>query len=243
MLQDVFLYWTLVGGIQVYRHRRALARSELVAARLTAELAEARLAALQARLEPHFLFNALNTAVMLVRDDRGEQAVDVLLQLSELLRTVIAGAPGHEVALCDEWTFVERYLTLERVRYGDRLDVRLSLAPGLERVRVPFLVLQPLVENALRHGVARRVDEGPGVVEVVARRDDASLRLEVRDNGPGPAAANGSGDRRGTGSHVGLASVRARLGALYGDRGTLELAGAQGGGMVATIRLPLTAVA
>lgn len=235
MLQDVFLYWTIVGGLQLFWHQRALKQQQLAQARLAADLAEARLAALESRLEPHFLFNTLNTAVMLVRGDQREQAVNVLLELSELLRTVIDGAPGHEVPLQEEWTFMRRYLTLQQARFQDRLTIQLECDPTLDPVAVPFLILQPLVENALRHGVDKRTAKGPGRIEVSARREDGRLRLDVRDNGPGPAANGGGTARPG----LGLANVRARLRELYGDRGELLVGPASGGGTQATVLVPL----
>jgi signal transduction histidine kinase len=232
MLQDVFLYWTAVGALQVFWHQRARREHELAQARLSAELAEARLAALQSRLEPHFLFNTLNTAVMLVRGDRRQQAVNVLLELSELLRTVLHGAAGenHQVPLEQEWEFVRRYLALEKARFEDRLTVEMELAAGLSREPVPFLILQPLVENALRHGIAQRTGNGPGKLAVVAEREGESLRLEVWDNGPGAA-----GGRDG----VGLTNVKARLRELYAGRGGLTIAPAPGGGTVARVTIPL----
>ena len=235
MLQDLFLYWTLVIGLQYWWQRRALHERELSQARLAAELAAARLAALESRLEPHFLFNTLNTAVMLVRDEQPEAAVDVLLELSELLRTVIDGAPQHCVPLHEEWTFIRRYLALEQTRFRDRLTVRFEQEPGLEAQPVPFLILQPLVENALRHGIAKRSADGPGVVEVIARRDGTQLRLEVRDNGPSLSP----GDLPAAGRGVGLANVRARLRELYGERGELRVEGGAAG-TVANVALPLS---
>jgi two-component system, LytTR family, sensor kinase len=232
MLQDVFLYWTLVGGVQLLRHRRTQAR-------LSADLAEARLAALEARLEPHFLFNTLNTAVMLVRGDRRDQAVDVLVELSELLRLILERAPRHLVPLETEWTFISRFLALEQARFAERLSVRLHREPGLERQPVPFLVLQPLVENALRHGIGRRTATGPGHLTVTARVDEpARLRLEVRDDGPGPESLLPARPGR---PGLGLTNVRARLRELYGERADLQVGPAPGGGTLASITLPLEA--
>jgi len=235
LLRDVFIYWTIVGTLQALWYRRALHRRELEQSRLRADLATARLEALQARLEPHFLFNTLNTAVMLVRDDRREQAVEVLLELSELLRAVVREAPAREVPLGEEWTFIRRYLALEQARFGDRLTVTLEQDPALDRELVPFLILQPVVENALRHGIARRA--GPGALRVGARRDGDRLCLTVSDNGPG-LDGNGTGDAR-QGVGVGLPNVRARLHELYGARGGLALTAAPGGGTMATVTVPV----
>jgi two-component system LytT family sensor kinase len=233
LLRDIFIYWTIVGMLQAVWYQRALPARELEETRLRADLATARLAALQARLEPHFLFNTLNTAVMLVRDNRWEQAVEVLLELSELLRVVVRESPAREVPLGEEWMFIRRYLALEQARFGDRLTVTLEQDPELDRERVPFLILQPLVENALKHGIARQA--GPGWVRIVARREGDRLRLEVHDNGAG-MGGNGHGDGR---EGVGLPNVRARLHELYGERGGLILEAAPGGGTVAMVTLPL----
>ena len=233
LLRDAFIYWTIVGTLQAFWYRRALHRRELDEARLRADLAAARLEALQARLEPHFLFNTLNTAVMLVRSDQREQAVGVLLELSELLRVVVRDSPGREVPLWEEWTFIRRYLALEQARFGDRLAVSLEQDPGLDRAPVPFLILQPVVENALRHGIARQ--PGPGSLRVSARRDGDRLRLTVSDNGPGI----GGGGQSAGGDGVGLGSVRTRLRELYGGRGGLTLEPGPEGGTVATVTLPL----
>ncbi|HEU5219904.1 MAG TPA: histidine kinase [Gemmatimonadales bacterium] len=230
LLRDIFIYWTIVGAAQLVRTQRALHRRELSEARLRADLVAARLAALQARLEPHFLFNTLNTAVMMVRADQRDQAVEVLLELSELLRAVVRGAPGHEVPLRDEWAFITRYLALEEARFHDRLTIELACEPDLSESRVPFLILQPLVENALRHGVARK--SGPGRIVVTGARAGAMLRLSVQDDGPGPSATT---DQTG----IGIANVRARLRELYGELGRLELGFAPGGGALAIVTLPL----
>jgi two-component system LytT family sensor kinase len=231
LLRDVFIYWTIVGVLQTIWYQRALHQHELGETRLRADLTTARLAALQARLEPHFLFNTLNTAVMLVRDNRREQAVEVLLELSELLRVVVREAPAREVPLGEEWTFIRRYLALEQARFGDRLTVSLEQDPALDRELVPFLILQPLVENAIRHGIARQ--PGPGQLRVMAQRDGDLLRLEVRDNGPG------LGSNRNGGEGVGLPNVQARLEELYGARGGVTLEAVPGGGTVATVTVPL----
>ncbi len=240
MLRDVFIYWTIVGILQAVWFQRALRQRELGEARLRADLATARLAALQSRLEPHFLFNALNTAVMMVRGDNRDRAVEVLLELSELLRSVIRVEAAPTVPLDQEWEFIRRYLALEKARFEDGLTVDMDLAPSLKREKVPFLTLQPLVENALRHGVAQRTGDGPGKVEVIARREGETLRLEVWDNGPGPAGGTGVGITTQSEAHtgLGLANVRARLRELYGERGHLTIEPAPGGGTLATVTLP-----
>lgn len=231
LLRDLFIYGMIVGTLQAFWYRRALHEREVSESRLRADLASARLAALQARFEPHFLFNTLNTAVMLVRDDRREEAVNVLVELSELLRAVVRESPAREVPLAEEWEFLRRYLALEQARFQERLTVRLEQDPGLDAERVPFLILQPLVENAIRHGIAKQA--GPGYVRVSARREANSLRLEVADNGAGPLREQ-SLEREG----IGLASVRARLRELYGAMANGFSLERNDGETVATVLLP-----
>ncbi len=230
LLRDLFIYGTLVGTLLTIRDRRALRERQLQETRLEADLATARLAALQARLEPHFLFNTLNTAVMLIRDQRREEAVEVLVELSELLRAVVHDEPGREVSLAEEWRFLERYLALEQARFQERLTVELELEPAVDRVQVPFLILQPLVENAIRHGIARRA--APGWIRVSARREADRLRLTVADNGPG--LWNGNQD----GARVGITNVQARLHEWYGAAGQVTLE-RRDEATIATVTIPL----
>ncbi len=230
LLRDLFIYGTIVGTVLTIRYRHALRERQLLEARLQADLATARLAALEARLEPHFLFNTLNTAVMLIRDQRREEAIDVLVELSELLRAVVRDAPGQEVTLREEWRFLERYLALEQTRFQERLTVELDLDPAADQIPVPFLILQPLVENAVRHGIAGRA--GPGWIRVSARKEADRLCLTVADNGPGPS--NGAGD----GARVGITNVRARLRERYGAAGQVTLQ-RNDATTVATVSIPL----
>jgi LytS/YehU family sensor histidine kinase len=203
---------------------------ETQATRLTAQLAEARLGALRMQLNPHFLFNSLNAITVLVRDQNTAAASRMLELLSDVLRLALRADGSHETPLSTELDFLERYLAIEQVRFSDRLRPRIQVDAAIRRAAVPQLILQPLVENALRHGIARRADAG--LLEVTARRDGDTLVLTVRDDGPGlePAGQPAAG--------VGLANTRARLAALYGDRATLEIANAAGGGVLVTIRLP-----
>jgi hypothetical protein len=232
LLRDMFIYWTVVVAVEAITYQRTLHRRELTEERLRTDLVAARLAALQARLEPHFLFNTLNTAVMMVRAEQREAAVEVLLELSELLRAVVRGDPGQRVPLKEEWAFMRRYLALERIRFHDRLSIELVCDPTVAETWVPFLILQPLVENALRHGISRKT--GPGRIVVTGERAGPMLRLSVGDDGPG------LGDQSGP-AGVGLANVRSRLAELYGNLGTLELGLAPGGGTLAVVMLPLGA--
>jgi LytS/YehU family sensor histidine kinase len=189
------------------------------------------------QLHPHFLFNSLNAITVLVRDRDTVAAGRMLDLLSDVLRQVLRSEQAHEVSLADELRFLERYLAIEQVRFSDRLTVRFDVEDTLLDAAVPEFLLQPLVENALRHGIAQRADAG--AVEVSARRDDDTLVLSVTDNGPGPHA----GHRDGNGNGLGLANMRERLTNLYGSRAQLELRAAPQGGTVATVTIPFRRMA
>jgi len=194
-----------------------------------ARLAEARLDALRMQIQPHFLLNSLNAITVLVRDRDTGTATRLLEQLGEVLRRVLRSDRGQLVPLSDEIEFVERYLEIERVRFPDRLRPAVRVDPAAAQAAVPDFILQPLVENAIRHGVARRTEAG--YLAVTARREGDDLVLTVEDDGVGPQE-----ERAG----VGLSNTRERLAALYGERGGLELGPREGGGARATIRLPFS---
>ena len=208
-------------------------RREIEAAQLGAQLAEARLGALRMQLHPHFLFNSLNAVTVLARDGDGPGVVRMLEHLSELLREVLRGDRAHEVPLAEELAFVRRYLAVEQVRFSDRLQVAWAVDERLAGERVPSFVLQPLVENALRHGIAPR--SAAGRLEIGARADgDGMLELWVQDDGAGlPADWDGDEDHG-----VGLSNTAARLAQLHGDGARLALAPVPDGGTRATICLP-----
>jgi signal transduction histidine kinase len=209
------------------RHAAERAAHRAHAAEVEAQLTRARLQVLQGQLNPHFLFNALNTVSALVdRDPRGTRVV--VARLSELLRRGLDAAQRPETELAEEVHFLRAYLEIMALRFGDRLTVSIDLAPELERARVPTFILQPLVENAIEHGIARL--RGPGQLAIRAERVGEQLRLEVRDNGPGPAAASPAG--------IGLGNIAARLEQLYGGAAALRLAADRERGAVATVALP-----
>lgn len=235
----VLLYWMVLGsGLalnysdRVNEREAAAARLRVDAARLEAEFAQARLHALRMQMQPHFLFNTLNALSELIHVDAA-RAADVAAQLSGLLRLTLA-ADAQTVPLRDELALLERYLALQRTRFDDRLEIAVHAGDDLGEIHVPGMVLQPLVENALQHGLV----PGGGVqrVSITARREDDALVLEVRDNGPGPHP-NGRSFRRG----VALANIRARLQHLYGDDSArLDLIRAPDGrGAIARVRLPV----
>jgi len=224
--------WLVIAALTHAYDAAAEARErERRAAELEAQLAHAQLDALRAQLDPHFLFNTLNAVSTLMARDVAA-ARTVLGDLSALLRLALDRMGDSEVALADEIDFLQHYLDIERTRFGDRLVVSLDVGAELDDALVPPLVLQPLVENALKHAVAPR-PEG-GTVEVRAMVDDlGDLVLSVRDDGPGLPR---EGAVRVGG--LGLVTTRGRLTTLYGDGATLDVVSARGFGTVATVRLP-----
>jgi len=227
---DLLAYAAIFGVVLATDAARRVRAGQLTEAVLGTQLAEARLRALRAQLNPHFLFNAMNNIAMLVRQGENATAVTTIVGLSDLLREFLDEASPQEVPLREELGFLERYLAVERLRFQDRLQVSIDAAPETLDAYVPNLVLQPLVENAVKHGISRRVSAGRLVV--TAARENGILRLTVSDDGPGP-------DGRQPG--VGLANVRARLEQLYGPAQRFELASGPHGGAIATITLPFHA--
>jgi len=224
-------YWVIVGvtmGFDFYRRYR---EGELRASQLSAQLAEARLKALQMQLHPHFLFNTLNSISALVHKDP-EAADRMIARLSELLRMTLEERGAQEVPLEKELEFLERYLEIERTRFADRLSVKMEIAPETLSARTPYLILQPLVENAIRHGVAPRSQ--PGSVVVRSHRDNGMLVLEVQDDGPGIRHSSAGKPSQG----VGVSSTRARLEQLYGSAQRFELKDGASGGAIAVIAFP-----
>ena len=203
---------------------------ETQAARLSAQLAEARLGALRMQMQPHFLLNSLNAVTVIVRDQDTATATRMLELLGDILRRVVRTDRPPEVPLAEELDFVRQILAIEEIRFADRLRPVFAVDPALMRAAVPEFVLQPLVENALRHGLARRV--GATLLRVEARREGDQLVLVVTDDGPGP---EGAAEPLGG---VGLANTRERLATLYGGRAELVLAPTETGGTAATVRLP-----
>lgn len=235
---NIVLYWAVVGiqhAFGVYRRsqgrEREAARLELRASELEKQLVQSRLGALRMQLHPHFLFNTLNAIVVLVRQGKTEDADQMLTNLSELLRRTLEEWDNQEVPLRTEIEFLRLYLDIERVRFQDRLSIDVALEPETLGALVPCFLLQPLVENAVRHGVAK--SSAAGKVTLRSRRLGATLELQISDNGPGLAA---QGDVPGNG--VGLSNTRARLQQLYGAQQCLELESPGSGGTVATIRIP-----
>jgi two-component system, LytTR family, sensor kinase len=204
---------------------------QVSAARLEAELAAARLQALRGHLQPHFLFNSLHSIAALARAGDTAGVVRLIAALSDLLRHVLDAGDRH-ASLREELEIVERYLQIQRVRFTDRLSVTIDLAADVADARVPLLIVQPLVENAMRHGLAPRVREGSLVVR--AARDNGFTRIVVEDTGVGLPP----GWRLPGATGTGLRNLSARLAAEFGDTAALDVSPREGGGVRATVTLP-----
>jgi two-component system LytT family sensor kinase len=228
------LYYVLLLGIAhaVLYYGRYRER-ERAAERLAAGLTEARLQALKMQLQPHFLFNTLNAISALIPAE-AKPARRMIARLGDLLRIALEHEETQEVTLREELAFLQPYLEIEQARLEERLTVVMEIAPETLDARVPHLVLQPLVENAIRHGIAPRIK--PGRVEISATRgaDDRFLHLEVRDDGPGVSRDNQARTRKG----VGLTNIRSRLEQLYDGEHRFELENHPEGGAVVRISLP-----
>jgi LytS/YehU family sensor histidine kinase len=223
----VAVYFAVLGVEHAVSYFVEARERETQAARLESQLAEARLGALRMQLQPHFLFNSLNAITVIVRDRDTATATRMLEQLGEMLRRVMRADRPQEIRLEDELDFVRQYLGIEQVRFSDRLRPEFVVDPAVLGAAVPEFLLQPLVENALRHGLSKRVTAT--LLRVEARREGDDLVLSVIDDGPGPVEA---------GEGVGLGTTRERLATLYGSRGRLELVQNPDGGARVTVRLP-----
>jgi two-component system LytT family sensor kinase len=195
---------------------KRLAMREAEAARLTAELSRAQLDALRRQMEPHFLFNTLNGIAGLVREHKNGPAVEMIAGLSDLLRRVLEGADRQLVPLAEELSFLERYIELQQMRFQDRLNVIVDVPLELYGALVPGLILQPLVENAILHGVGQRVEGGS--IRVGAARNEGILTLSIHNDGPVLPASGVESN-----SGVGISNTRGRLVTLYGSRCALEV--------------------
>ncbi len=231
-LFNVSMYWLVLLAQQGWHHYQQARQRELQAAALATELVRARLETLRMQINPHFLFNTLNTISALVHENP-EGAERMIARLSELLRRTLDHGDTQEVPLREEITFLQGYLEIEQMRFPDRLTVVFEIEPKAQEMLLPQLILQPLVENALRHGILPR--EEPGRVEISARvADGDTLELRVRDNGNGLPAPYLAPEHEG----IGLRNVRSRLAHLYGAAQSLNVRNLPEGGVEACLRLP-----
>jgi hypothetical protein len=222
-LQTVLIYTVIAGTAYAFQARDRLVSREAEAARLNEQLTQARLQALQQQLEPHFLFNALHAVGGLVREGERTAAVQAIANLSDCLRRLLHEADAQVVPLRRELEFLDKYLDLQKLRFGDALRVDIDVPDDLLACEVPSVVLQPIVDNAIKHGISRRV--GGGAVRIAAARANGTLTLRVYNDGPPldtPAGAPG----------IGFANLRARLGMLYGSDSALSIDNEKGGVLV-----------
>jgi sensor histidine kinase YesM len=236
--QNIITYWFILGiqyAFQYYRkyqeREKDALRLELRTSELQAQLVQAQLSALKMQLQPHFLFNTLNAIVVLVRQQRGREAEETLALLGDLLRCVLEDVEAQEVPLRRELEYLQLYLAIEQVRFKDRLRVEVAADPAVLDAAVPHMGLQPIVENAIRHGIGRK--SSAGKLQIQAARVGQSVQVTVRDDGPGFPPADPS---RTPG--IGLANTRARLQQLYGDAGRLIVENGEQGGAVVTMVVP-----
>jgi two-component system, LytTR family, sensor kinase len=234
LLPYLWVYWSIVGLAHAWRYHQKYRERELQAAELRGQLAQSQLQVLKMQLHPHFLFNTLHTISALMHKDV-ELADEMMAQFADLLRVTLDEAHAQEVSLRQELEFVTTYLKIEQARLGPRLEVRLDIDPQAREALVPNLLLQPLVENAIRHGIAPRIEGGRLMIR--ARRTGAGVEVQVEDNGRGLPADFPPGGRGG----LGLANTRARLEGLYGPAHRFDLSRRAEGGTVATLRIPFRA--
>lgn len=224
-------YLAVLGAAHALIFSRRAKDRERRETELVSRLTQARLQALRMQLNPHFLFNTLNSIASLVYD-HPRAADEMIGSLSELLRLALSASDRQEITLREELRFLDQYLFIEQTRFGERLRIEKTIEPAALETMVPILLLQPLVENAVKHGIEAQL--APGVIGLEGRRDGETLQLRVTDNGRGPAATADGEPKEG----VGLGNTRARLRELYGERAALDFRAREGGGALVEIIIP-----
>ncbi len=231
LLSYVILYSMILLVDHFLESQRKLARQQTETARLNEQLSKAQLNALRKQIEPHFLFNTLNAIAGLVREKRNDAAVSMIAGLSDFLRRVVEDSDRQQVPLEEELEFTQKYLDIQKARFADRLKFSVEVPEELLPAQVPSLILQPMVENAVKHGIAKRVQGG--AIRISASRNNGTLTLRVYNDGPGlPAGWEKSR------SGIGISNVRTRLRRLYGDGFELSMRDQQPGGVEASVSVP-----
>jgi two-component system LytT family sensor kinase len=234
---DLLVYGGVVGVCYAIDYYRKYREHEFISTQLEAQLANAQLESLRMQLHPHFLFNTLNGIVGLVRDNKNEAAVNMLVGLSDLLRHALEHSDQQEVALNEELGFTKLYMNIQQMRFSDRLKIDVDVEPDAMKAMVPNLLLQPLLENALRHGLGRSVEAG--WIKILANRQNDSLLITVSDNGAGlPNHWQLAGS-----TGIGLANTVARLQQLYGDHHRFDIHNRDEGGVEVEVVIPFRATA
>jgi two-component sensor histidine kinase len=231
-LTFLFVYALILAITYVVDSRESSARQRTETARLNEELSKAQLAALRRQVEPHFMFNTLNSIAGLVRDQRNDGAVSMIVGLSEFLRRASEDSHRSQVTLAEEVEYLQRYLDIQKLRFADRLQVSVEIPAELLQAQVPNLLLQPLVENAIKHGIAKRV--AGGAIRVTGARRNGNVFLSVYNDGPSLPA-----DWQATHTGIGIGNLRARLTILHGSEFELQLRNVDSGGVEVSVTLPL----
>jgi two-component system, LytTR family, sensor kinase len=227
---ELLLYCLVLGAAMAFDYYQRYQERSIRAAQLEASLADARFEVLELQIQPHFLFNTMNAISALVRNRRNDEAVDMMAGLSELLRYTLDHAGDQKVALDQELAILRRYLEIQRARFPDRMSFRIEASAEARRSAIPTLLLQPLAENAVRHGIA--ASAGPGVIELRASREDGFLRIDLFNSGSlAPGAIGG----------IGVRNTRERLRHLYGDAWQFELTNAEGG-VLTSVAIPWSVI-
>jgi hypothetical protein len=236
ILSFLVLYGAIVTVSYVLDSRERLALQQTETARLNEMLSKAQLDALRRQIEPHFLFNTLNAVAGLVRERRNDDAVDMIAGLSDFLRRVLQGSTDQQVPLGEEMAFAQKYLDIQKVRFAERLQLSVDVPRELYPAQVPSLILQPMVENAVKHGIAKRAQGG--AIRIAASRCDGVLTLSVCNDGPSLPV-----DWEMARSGIGMSNVRTRLQSLYGDDFELSMRNQDAGGVEVSVSLPFSVAA
>ena len=224
LVSNAIFYATIIAVSFAWRSRQQLARQREL-------LIQARLDALRRQIEPHFLFNSLNAVVGLIREGRSDDAIEVTIELGDLLRRVLDEQGRQMVPLAEELDFLGKYLDIQKIRFGERLAVSIAKSAELAMAQVPALILQPLAENAIKHGIGRRIEGGS--LEIRVDRDKDRLAIHVENDGPPLPVKIEEG--------IGLSNVRARLHSLYGEDAILKIGAGGPGKVLVSLLLPFRA--
>jgi two-component system LytT family sensor kinase len=235
ILASVILYAAILAVNYILDSRVRLAYQQTETARLNEQLSKAQLNALRQQIEPHFLFNTLNAVAGLVREGRNDAAVSMIAGLSDFLRRVLEDSTRQQVPLGEEMEFAQKYLDIQKVRFAERLQLSVDVPRELYLAQVPSLILQPMVENAVKHGIAKRAQGGS--IRIAASRCNGMLVLSVCNDGPSLPA-----DWEMTRSGIGISNVRTRLQSLYGDAFELSMRNQEADGVVVSVSLPFVAI-
>lgn len=228
-LAGTSMYFVILSAVTAYDYARRFQAERLKTSELKAALAASQLSALKMQLHPHFLFNTLNSISTLLHEDV-RAADEMVARLGDFLRLTLENSGEQVVSLAEELNFINGYLEIESIRFGDRLTLERRIEPEALPGLLPNLILQPIVENAVKHGISRQIR--PGTISIRARRAGARLQLEIEDNGPGmqPGETGKSG--------IGLANTRARLANIYGENYSMEIVDAAARGLIVKLEIP-----